>query len=539
MPQDYPISRFYTVSYRPLDGNESNNALLCSLIKRFQRGGGRKISGSIKSIEDGAEVHVRYKIKKGCFHWQKTSGKKILQKSLCAEDGNFYLFSYNTYGMLASKAVYGTDLSWISTDYYRGCKGGFKTIVSLCRAHGGIAFKKYGGDGADCMESKLFACPVREDGAQRSFVNNMYGLPQVYAETDAGCFDFCPKNEKRLRTSAIAGIKELKLEWPHEKKAELDFKYINNAVPDGDTIENIHKIDDCENQGDIQGNAITVKQTHGPACGFDFKKILPLNEMLKKMDKLSVSQWSELLNSQFKVDFPKLEKAAENNSLKKEKAYISESVKRPDTVRSIKEWSSGDAEHRSKYSVAAKGMSGVIIHADELKAEEPPVEGLEESNLIPAKRIVVTSKESYLYFGELINGFRHGRGRTQMKNGCTAYEGNYCKDKRDGFGVYYYKSGKLCYVGGWKQNLRDGMGIAFGADDGSVFVGHWERDIPTGRGSAFDMEGNLLYTGDWEDGKRHGYGTEYSNGRILRTGQWQDGEFCSGYSYKKNGSAEK
>ena len=150
--------------------------------------------------------------------------------------------------------------------------------------------------------------------------------------------------------------------------------------------------------------------------------------------------------------------------------------------------------------------------------------------LIPAKRIVVSSMESYLYFGRLINGLREGRGRTQSADGKTAYEGGYRADLREGFGVYYYKSGRLCYAGGWKRNLRDGMGVAFGSRDGSIFVGRWKDGVATGRGSAFDMDGNLTYTGEWKNGRRHGRGTEYRKGRVTRTGLWREDVFVSGYA---------
>ena len=149
--------------------------------------------------------------------------------------------------------------------------------------------------------------------------------------------------------------------------------------------------------------------------------------------------------------------------------------------------------------------------------------------LIPAKRIVVSSMESYLYFGRLINGLREGRGRTQTAGGHTAYEGGYRGDRREGFGVYYYKSGRLCYAGGWKRNLRDGMGVAFGSKDGSIFVGHWKDGVATGRGSEFDMDGNLIYTGGWKNGRRDGRGTEYRAGRVARTGLWRGDVFLSGY----------
>jgi hypothetical protein len=190
----------------------------------------------------------------------------------------------------------------------------------------------------------------------------------------------------------------------------------------------------------------------------------------------------------------------------------------------------------ARYAVAAKGLSGGIRGGLEpsasrrtANAKETPKQNEpepEKDALIPAKRIVVSSMESYLYFGKLINGLREGRGRTATPDGRTAYEGEYRNDMRDGFGVYYYKSGKLCYAGEWKRNLRNGLGVAFGAKDGSIFVGNWKDGNATGIGSEFDLFGNLSYTGGWKNGRRHGYGTEYRNGKIVRSGIWQNDVFC-------------
>jgi hypothetical protein len=174
-----------------------------------------------------------------------------------------------------------------------------------------------------------------------------------------------------------------------------------------------------------------------------------------------------------------------------------------------------------KYSVAAKGLGG------EAQISDMVAPHLERA----AKRIVISAEESYLYFGKIIDGLRQGRGRTQMKNGCTAYEGDYQDDKRDGFGVYYYKSGKVCYVGSWKSNLRDGVGVAYSSRDGSLFVGKWKDNIPTGSGAAFDAEGNLIYTGEWKDGLRHGHGTEYLDGEIIFSGEFREDHYYSGYQH--------
>lgn len=210
------------------------------------------------------------------------------------------------------------------------------------------------------------------------------------------------------------------------------------------------------------------------------------------------------------------------------------------------------------------------------RESEPALEGM-----LPAKSIVISAQESYLYFGNLIDGLRQGRGRTQMANGGTAYEGDYVNDKRNGFGAYYYNTGRICYVGDWKENKRDGVGVSFrpqdssmyvsrwkddkpvgtasvfdrngnlmfagkieqgerqgvgvsyNAEDGAVFVGKWKDNIPTGEGSAFDCEGNLLYTGGWKDGRRHGMGTEYSKeGAEVFVGLWEDNRRVRGIIYE-------
>ncbi len=177
------------------------------------------------------------------------------------------------------------------------------------------------------------------------------------------------------------------------------------------------------------------------------------------------------------------------------------------------------APEPKKYAVAAKGLGGATQISG---AVSPHVQRA-------AKRIVISAEESYLYFGKVIDGLRQGRGRTQMQDGCTAYEGEYINDKRDGFGAYYYKSGKICYVGGWKDNKRDGIGVAYSSRDGSIFVGRWKDNIPTGSGAAFDAEGNLIYTGEWKDGLRHGRGTEYRNKEIIFSGEFRSDKYYSGY----------
>ncbi len=251
---------------------------------------------------------------------------------------------------------------------------------------------------------------------------------------------------------------------------------------------------------------------------------------------------------------------------------------------------SPDGSAASRYTVAGKKRNSEVVHASPELFRKTLYESFGpakpdapmDMTITAAKRIVVSAEESYLYFGKIINGLRHGRGRTQGPDGMTSYEGEYRKDKRHGFGAYYYKSGKLCYAGEWNENLRDGVGVSFHptedgihvgrwdqdvpagpgavfdgqgnlefagriengrrqgvgvtyqAEDGTVFVGKWKDGKPTGQGSAFDPEGNLIYTGGWKDGKRHGTGTEFSaDGQVVFTGEWKDDAYLSGILYKR------
>ena len=131
--------------------------------------------------------------------------------------------------------------------------------------------------------------------------------------------------------------------------------------------------------------------------------------------------------------------------------------------------------------------------------------------LTPAKIIRVNEDEIYCYYGQTDDdGRRNGYGRTAMKNGHTAYDGNYSGDLRNGFGVYYYRNGKVCYVGDWKNNHKHGVGISFNHKDRTMYVGGWENDTPIGMGAKFDDNGELSFAGRWANGRREGVGMLYN-----------------------------
>ncbi len=471
---------FYEVWYRPFGSGEES--LFGSVLRKFFDGG-KTLRGDAQYVESGLLVRVRYKIGRECLRWKKTSGKRVLQESFRRDRGMFSLLTHGPTGELISQAVYDGGLHWRRTVYY-GVDSAHPAAVLEPEGEG-IALLEPEAGTDRYRRRLLLPSPYCAGTTVQSYVNSASGgEPQVCAKTDAGNFSYSSADERELRLAAFreaeAAGTALKPTWPEEPDTELDFAYIWN---DGSAEPELPPEPEPEPE----------------------RTSLPMPEIAAK---------PYVSEADYAVDHE---------------------IFTLETLPSVPEDRPAPEEPKSfaapqKYAVAAKGLSGGIVHADRLIRKAAPAQPpLEDGRLIPAKRIVISEAESYLYFGKIMDGLRQGQGRTQMENGHTAYEGEYRDDRRDGFGVYYYKSGRLCYAGNWKQNLRDGMGVAFGARDGSVFVGHWKNNIPTGRGSAFDMDGNLLYTGDWRDGRRHGEGTEYRQGRVIRAGRWEDDRFCEGF----------
>ncbi len=142
------------------------------------------------------------------------------------------------------------------------------------------------------------------------------------------------------------------------------------------------------------------------------------------------------------------------------------------------------------------------------------------------KQIIESGGKRYFYFGKTEKNKRHGKGRTVMQNGETAFEGFYKNDMRDGIGVHYYKSGKLCYVGNWSENKRNGLGIAFSPDDDSAFIGQWRDGRSVNAGAFFDRKGKLLYLGNIENGIKNGAGITYNDAdKAFFVGKYENGKF--------------
>lgn len=117
-----------------------------------------------------------------------------------------------------------------------------------------------------------------------------------------------------------------------------------------------------------------------------------------------------------------------------------------------------------------------------------------QENLSEADAVIESGREEYYFYGDYSKELgRHGRGRTLMSDGKTAYEGEYKNDMRHGVGAFYYRSGDLCYFGEWSENKRSGFGIGINSDTGISHTGNWVENKPNGIGVRFDKFGNFLY----------------------------------------------
>lgn len=475
MPEKINITEYYSVSCRPYD--DCSVSLLENAARAFFSDGSS--SGSVRRVENGIETKTRYRLGTKRFRWKKVCRGVTLEEAFAVAGGGFCLVAHDADGRLLSSRAFDTGLRWQSTAYY---DGSIRDPAVLLQRGGEGIYRTMRGS---ARKELLFPCLWEPGTAEQSFVNEVAGEPVVVAGTDAGRFCFCTAEECALRgTLREKADQEGGLSLSGEEEETLDFQVVPNAP------------------------SLAAKPS----------------SMMRKKDVSA--------------------------SVVPERAKPSEQIKKAPAPTPCTEDGEGyAADHEiltvpprrpTRYAVAIKGLSGGVrggpafeekaneeadASAEPPPAPEPPTEP-PGSAVIPARRIVVSSMESYLYFGKLMEGLREGRGRTAAPDGRTAYEGNYRNDMREGFGVYYYKSGKLCYAGEWKRNLRNGLGVAFGAKDGSIFVGNWKNGSATGPGSEFDLCGDLTYTGGWKDGHRHGYGTEYRNGRVLRSGRWSSDVFC-------------
>jgi hypothetical protein len=130
-----------------------------------------------------------------------------------------------------------------------------------------------------------------------------------------------------------------------------------------------------------------------------------------------------------------------------------------------------------------------------------------------------------VYRGDFVRGEFEGTGRAEMENG-DVFEGEFRKGNFTGRGVHTRKDGAR-YEGGFKDWTYEGRG-RYDDGQGSVWEGPFVRGSFTGRGRSQTPLGE--YQGEFEDWRPHGrgtmtYATPRPDGSRRDIGEWRYGMF--------------
>lgn len=130
------------------------------------------------------------------------------------------------------------------------------------------------------------------------------------------------------------------------------------------------------------------------------------------------------------------------------------------------------------------------------------------------------------YYGNVVNGKRHGRGSYVFDNG-QRFEGFFKNDEIEGSGIYFWSDTNF-FAGTWDgTGHRTGYGIQVNSD-GTYLVGYWQNEQYIGQSVTPAQSNRLNYTngyyiGETKNGVAHGRGKYYWNDGSTFEGTWIDG----------------
>lgn len=194
------------------------------------------------------------------------------------------------------------------------------------------------------------------------------------------------------------------------------------------------------------------------------------------------------------------------------------------------EWQNGRRHGKGKWTYAdGRYYTGVWENGESVSFSSivyPSSSGNTASaSVAKVERVVFDNGD--VYEGEMVDGFRHGKGKYTWANG-NEYEGDWVRGKRTGYGVYKsydkneIKGGTFVsyiYEGEWKNSEKHGRGVAKGYEVfhhfGHVYMdwsydGEWVADNRHGKGAYWEWGGDALheawrvYRGEWIDNVRQG-----------------------------------
>ena len=125
------------------------------------------------------------------------------------------------------------------------------------------------------------------------------------------------------------------------------------------------------------------------------------------------------------------------------------------------------------------------------------------------------------YYGPLVDGKLHGRGRIEWENG-TVYEGDLAKGLMSGKGRMRSANGDS-YEGEWRDGMMSGVG-RFEVPEREVYEGHFRLDRYWGQGELRHRDGRI-YRGEFVRGDFQGKGRLENPDGSRYEGEFKDWRF--------------
>lgn len=126
-----------------------------------------------------------------------------------------------------------------------------------------------------------------------------------------------------------------------------------------------------------------------------------------------------------------------------------------------------------------------------------------------------------VYYGDVLDGRFHGRGRLIWPNG-GRYEGGFFQGLISGEGEFRFASGNV-YKGEFREGRMSGTG-RLDMGGGRVYTGAFLNDMPNGRGVLVEEDGSR-YEGEFVNWKFQGEGTYTGPDGEVYEGDFIGGEF--------------